>query len=103
MHLHQKIVIHHGYKHCRGGVKFSLLSRALQKLVLDEGCDTIEKDLSHYIMATMLLGPTMQLEIEGIVLFLSGEHMHGNTIAFISGEHLFNIDVLEHLLFLPKY
>lgn len=30
--------------------------QALQKLVLDEGCDTIEKDLSHYIMATMLLG-----------------------------------------------
>lgn len=77
--------------------------QALQKLVLDEGCDTIEKDLSHYIMATMLLGPAMQVEIEGIVLFLSGEHMHGNTSAFISGEHLFNIDVFEHLLFFPKY
>lgn len=76
--------------------------QALQKLVLDEGCDTIEKELSHYIMATMLLGPTMKLEIEGIVLFLSVEHMHGNTSAFISGEHLFDIDVFEHLLFLPK-
>jgi hypothetical protein len=84
--------------------------QALDKLLLDEECDTIHKELSHYIHGKHAFVTKNAIRDRGNLFSLEWQNMwfcptttmFSNTRAFIGGEHFFCIGVLEHLQSFPK-
>jgi hypothetical protein len=80
--------------------------KALDKLIPDEECDNIRRQLSHYILSNGAFGTNHAIGDRGNLISRVAENAwrcyptaatFGNMGAFTGGEHFFCKEVLEHL------